>query len=172
MPKKNRTACKRQKCQRSRSQRRRRNNNRRTRTIRGGSCFPWFRSSRVAPAPSSTDSPQTRPSNPHIASAIDKGQQVVRDSRATREEIAEAERNSRRERAAAALATQREQAAELRKVGQAIRHAQHEVDNAARVTNQEKAKIEAARKSYDAAVKNVPNHKSIPYGATAQSRGK
>lgn len=36
MPKKNRTACKRQKCQRSRSQRRRRNNNRRTRTIRGG----------------------------------------------------------------------------------------------------------------------------------------
>jgi len=36
MPKKNKTACKRQKCQRSRIQGRRRNNNRRTRTIRGG----------------------------------------------------------------------------------------------------------------------------------------
>lgn len=36
MPKKNKTACKRRKCQRSRSQRRRQNNNRRTRTIRGG----------------------------------------------------------------------------------------------------------------------------------------
>jgi hypothetical protein len=36
MPQKNRTACKRRKCQRSRSQKRRRNNNRRTRTIRGG----------------------------------------------------------------------------------------------------------------------------------------
>jgi hypothetical protein len=36
MPKKNKTACKRRKCQRSRSQRRQRNNNRRTRTIRRG----------------------------------------------------------------------------------------------------------------------------------------
>ena len=35
MPKKNKTACRRRKCQRSRSQRRRQNNNRRTRTIRG-----------------------------------------------------------------------------------------------------------------------------------------
>ena len=36
MPKKNKTVCKRRKCQRSRRQRRRQNNNRRTRTIRGG----------------------------------------------------------------------------------------------------------------------------------------
>ena len=42
MPKKNKTACKRRKCQRSRSQRRRRNNNRRTRTIRRGG-WPWTR---------------------------------------------------------------------------------------------------------------------------------
>lgn len=41
MPRKNKTACKRRKCQRGRSQRRRRNNNRRTRTIRGG--FSPFR---------------------------------------------------------------------------------------------------------------------------------
>jgi hypothetical protein len=41
MPKQNKTACKRRKCQRSRSQGRRRNNNRRTRTIRGGRLSPF-----------------------------------------------------------------------------------------------------------------------------------
>lgn len=47
MPKENKTACKRRKCQRSRSQRRR-NNNQRTRTIRRGG-FCWRkRSNRVA----------------------------------------------------------------------------------------------------------------------------
>ena len=90
MPKKNKTVCRRRKCQRSRSQRR-------TRTIRRGglpSCWPscWrSRSNRVAPTTSptspSTDSRQQLPRYNTIASVahgINEAAHMVRDSVANR----------------------------------------------------------------------------------------
>ena len=180
MPKKNKTACKRRKCQRSRSQRRRQNNNRRTRTIRGGglpSCWPscWrSRSNRVAPTTPSADSPQTRPSyNPHnanaSAAAIVQAQQMVRDSHATRQEI----NHARREQEAAERKSRREQEAEYRRVMQdaekEMRAAQHAMENAKRVTKRGQDNIAAAQKKHDAAVTKVPNHMRTP--SQALSRG-
>jgi hypothetical protein len=81
------------------------------------------------------------------------------------------ERKTQHDKETAELKTQREQAAALRKGEQATRHAQYELEKAARVTNQAKAKIEAAQEKYNKTVKDVPTHMmGTPYGAAAQSR--
>ena len=179
MPKKNKTVCKRRKCQRSRRQRR-------PRTIRRGgwpSCWPscWRSSNRVAPTTSdtspSTDSRQQLPRYNTIASVahgINEAAHMVGNS--------VADRNAKRDQANIDLRTKRaEDEAErleqqalrdiaLRKLHEAKRiqdAAKRQLENTKRITQRSEHDIAAAQKKLDAAVQNVPSHMQ---GAVARGR--
>lgn len=168
MPKKNKTACKRRKCQRSRSQRR-------TRTIRRGgwpscwsSCWP-SRSNRVAPTPSPTQLPQY---NSTIASVAREAQDMVHNSVTTRKATQDQANLDRRTKHAEDEAERLKQQAlrtiALRKLNEAERiqyAAQRAVARATRETKRAEYDIAAAQKKLDAAVRDVPSH----MGAVARS---